>query len=197
MRTGGKMAKGSASRLVAPFSDIYIENVFAVWEMNNKPSLTRLLDLIDADENGRKPEPITLSAWKAKYNWEGRSLSIQTEVQQRTDRELVQIRMDMMKRHAQRAKEVNDMAFKYLDETGFDSSASAVTALFKAFEEEKKSTGMELALFEVFTLSDEDLSKKMNSLLSRARDVSIEGEEIINGETEEVDALSNQQTSDE
>lgn len=190
------MAKGSSSRITTPFSDLYIESVFAVWQLNNKPSIASLIDLIDEDEQGRKPEPITISSWKAKYGWENRALAIQTEVQQRTDRELVQIRMDMMKRHAERSASVNQMAFDYLKDVGFDSSASAVSALFKAFEEEKRSTGMEIALAQVFTMSDEDLQKNMNKLLGRAKDLDIDGEEdVVNAETEVLDATSDQQTT--
>jgi hypothetical protein len=90
------------------------------------------------------------------------------------------------------------MAFEYLKDTGFDSSASAVAALFKAFDEEKKSRGMEVALTQVFTMNDEDLQKTMNRLLGRARGLNEEdNENEVTVLSEEVDAVSNEQTTDE
>jgi hypothetical protein len=100
--------------------------------------------------------------------------------------------MEMMTRHAERAQKVSDMAFEHLQTVGFDTSTSAVTALFKSFDEEKKSRGMEVALSQVFTLNDNDLQKTMNRLLSRAQglDVGEEGEEVI-------DATSGEETPNE
>lgn len=190
------MAKGTASRVNIEFSTAYIESVFATWQMHDKPTIGALIDLIEPDEQGRKPVPITIANWKEKYAWESRDLQIQVQVQENTDRELVKVRMDMMKRHAERAKDIGEMAFKYLRDTGFDSSASAVAAAFKAFAEEKQSTGMGIALAQVFSMSDADLQKKLNSLLSRVTDIEND-ENTVTGETEELDAPSQQETTDE
>jgi len=176
------------SRFNNEYSPLYVESVFAVWQMNNKPNMGVLYTMIDPDEEGNKPEPSTLSAWKSRYAWESRDLAIQAEVQQKTDRELVNIRMKMMKRHAERAQQIGEMAFEYLRDTGFDSSASAVSAAFKAFEEEKKSTGMEVALTQVFSMSDDDLQKTMNRLLARTKGLNPEdGDDIVTAESEELD----------
>lgn len=177
------------------FPQSYIENVFSVWELYDHPNMNKLFDLIDPTEDGNKPAPTTLSAWKVKYGWEDRAESIQVKVQEQTDRELVQVRMEMMQRHAERARAIGDKAWKYLDTVGFDSSASAVSAAFKAFEEEKKSTGMGIALSQVFSMSDEDLQKAMNRLLLRAE--GLDAEDTVEGEQEDLNATSNTQTSDE
>lgn len=166
------------------FSQIYIESVFATWQMNNRPNLSVLVDMIEPDERGEKPKADTIAKWKSKYAWDGRDLAIQAEVQQKTDRELVNIRMQMMKRHAERAREIGEMAFDYLKGVGFDSSASAVSAAFKAFAEEKQSTGMEVALAQVFTMTDEDLQREMNRLLGRVKDLQADGE-VVEGTLEE------------
>lgn len=177
------------------FPQDYIENVFSVWELYNHPGNNKLYDLIDPYEDGRKPSSATISRWKSDYAWESRAEQIQTKVQEQTDRELVQVRMEMMKRHAERAKAIGDKAWEYLDSVGFDSSASAVSAAFKAFEEEKKSTGMGIALTQVFSMSDEDLQKAMNRLLLRAEGLS--EVEILEGEQEDLDATSNTQTTEQ
>ena len=192
------MSKNDGSKTqTTSFSQTYIENAFATWELHNRPSAGKLLDLLEPDDGGRKPEPITLAHWKLKYGWENRSTQILAETQKQTDRQLVQVRMDMMKRHADLAKDVMDEAWVYLKKTGFDSSASAVSALFKAIDEEKKSTGMGIALAQVFTMSDEDLQKHMNRLLLRARGLEEEDENTITVESEDIDAPSDNETTDE
>lgn len=191
------MSKGTASRSNLLFTPTYIEKAFATWELHNHPTIGVLIDLLEEDENGRKPEPVTIGSWKIKYGWDNRSSTILAETQKQTDRQLVQVRMDMMKRHAELAKDVEDEAWQYLKETGFDSSASAVSALFKAIDEEKKSTGMGIALAQVFTMSDEDLQKQMNRLIMRVRGVDEENEEhTITAESEDIDAPGDNETPD-
>ena len=107
---------------------------------------------------------------------------------------LVQTRIDMMKRHARQAKDIAEKAFDYLNDEGFDSSASAVTAWVKAVEEEKKSTGMQIALTEVFSLGDDDLKKRLDQLMNRLTNVGevtiTKQDEILEGE---VDAVSTEE----
>jgi hypothetical protein len=191
------MSKGDASRTNIMFTPTYIEKAFATWELHNHPNVNALIDMLEVDENGRRPEPATIMSWKTKYGWELRSGAIQVETQKQTDRQLVQVRMDMMKRHADLAKDIENEAWTYLKETGFDSSASAVSALFKAIDEEKKSTGMGIALAQVFTMSDEDLQKHMNRLLLRARGIEEDDENTVTAESEDIDAVSNIETPDE
>lgn len=180
------------------YTEAYKDQVFTVWYLHGHKKIGALLDFIDPDENGRTPTPSTIQTWRERDGWDARSQQLDIEVQQKTDRQLVSLRMAMMKRHAKKAEEIQEMAYEYLKDTGFDSSASAVAALFKGFDEEKKSRGMEVALTQVFTMNDEDLQKTMNRLLGRARGLSDEdGENEVTVMPEEVDAISNEQATDE
>lgn len=179
------------------YTEDYKNQVFAIWYAHGHKKVGPLIDLLDPDENGHIPTPSTIQKWREHDGWDARSQQLDIEVQQKTDRQLVSLRMAMMKRHAKKAEEIQDMAFAYLQDTGFDSSASAVSALFKAFDEEKKSRGMEVALTQVFTMNDEDLQKTMNRLLGRVRGIGNEEENEVTVLSEEVDAVSNEQTPDE
>lgn len=176
------------------FSHAYKEDVYAIWYTQNRPSMSALHGMIEPDENGSVPAPMTLSSWRRDMAWDTRADTADVEVSQRTDREIVNIRMKMMKRHAQMAQDVAENAYAHLMEHGFDSSTSAVTALFKAFEEEKRSRGMEVALTQVFSMSDEELQKTMNRMLSKA--TGLDTENTVNGEVIE-DALSTEETPDD
>lgn len=173
------------------FSELYRNECFAVWELNNHPNMKDLLTMLKPDEEGEYPSEATLTKWKTFYRWEERATDVQLKVEENTDRMLVQTRMEMMKRHAAMAQKIQDMAFDYLKETGFDSSASAVAALFKGFGEEKQSRGMEQALDKVFSMNDEDLQKTMNRLLARAKGLDVDD---VDGEV--VDAISSEQAPD-
>lgn len=179
------------------YSEEYKNQVFAIWYLHGHTKIGSLLDFIEPDDRGRTPNPTTIQKWREQGGWDARSQQLDIEVQQKTDRELVSLRMEMMKRHAKKAEEIQEMSFAYLQETGFDSSASAVSALFKAFDEEKKSRGMEIALTQVFTMNDENLQKTMNRLLGRVRGIGNEEDSDVVVLPEEVDATSDEQTSDE
>lgn len=172
------------------YTQAYRETVYSIWVINNRPSIAALSDLIEPDERGMKPSGITMNNWKTEGAWEDRANIVDVEIQQTTDRKLVEIRMEMMKRHAELSKELSEKAFEYLNTVGFDSSASAVSALFKSFDEEKKSRGMEVALTQVFSMTDEDLQKTMNRLLSRSKGLSLDEESSNIVDAEEVNAVS-------
>lgn len=163
----------------------YMETAFGIWITSNKPSMEALVTLIpEHPELNRKPSAGTLKYWKTNGRWQERADDIDAKIQENTDRHLVQVRMEMMERHARMSAEIADRAFEHLmGEDGFDSSASAVNALFKALETEKASRGLAGALTKVFALSDDDLKKEMDKLLSKVTDVGgdediLEGEEV-------------------
>jgi hypothetical protein len=172
------------------FSKEYKESIYAVWYAASRPRANKIADKLPPDETGRYVKATTVDKWIKDEGWNSRADATDIEVQKQTDRKLVEMRMDMMKRHAKQARDIADDAFKFLHEEGFDSSASAVTAWVKAVEEEKKSTGMQIALTEVFSLSDDDLKKKLDQLMNRLTNVGevtiTKGGEVIEGETEEV-----------
>src|ERR1035437_3073515 len=176
------------------FSHPYKEEIYAIWYTQNRPNMTKLQDIIKPDEFGETPAPGTLTKWRDELQWDVRADTADIEISNHTDREIVKIRMSMMKRHAEIAQDVANMAYDHLKESGFDSSTSAVTALFKAVEEEKRSRGMEVALTQVFSMNDTDLQKTMNRLLSRATGLTEEELPIIDGA---VDAISTEETPNE
>ena len=182
------------------FSREYKESVYSIWYSAGRPRANRLADKLPVAENGNAPNSHTIDKWIKNEGWNGRADATDIEVQKQTDRKLVEMRMDMMKRHAKQARDIAESAYDFLQKEGYDSSASAVTAWVKAVEEEKKSTGMQIALTEVFSLSDDDLKKKLDQLMNRLTNVGevtiSKGGDIVEGETEEVgeeDAISSEE----
>jgi len=183
----------------------YRELVYTIWYNNGRPNMTELASKVPVDAVGDTPMAATLSKWRKDYDWDARADNTDVQVVEQTDRELVKIRLDMMKRHAEQARKIADAAFTFLTEIteenggGFDSSASAVNAWSKAVEEEKKSTGMQIALTNIFSLSDDDLKKKMDQYLGKLSNVGavlVAQEDYEDGEVVE-DALSTEETDNE
>lgn len=161
------------------YSPEYKETVFQVWYAGNRLPMKRLHLSIPEFEGGR-PTPEMLNQWKVHNAWIDRANFLDDEVRTKMERELVEMRVEMMKRHAEIAKEVIEMAIEKLRDGGFDTSASAVQALKVAFEEEKRSRGAEVSLTKLNEMNDEQLSAAFRQLTGQ-----ISGVDTVDGEVEE------------
>ena len=170
----------------------YTELCFSIWYSAGQPSMDRLVTLLPPDEIYKTiPSVATLRGWSTDGYWMDRAQKIDADVQEGTDRALVQIRMKMMQKHAEQAAEIAEKAYQYLVTEGFDSSTSAVTGWKHATEVEKSSRGLAGALTRVFSMTDDQLKLEMDRLLAgKNLDLLVEEEkkeDIVDGEVEEED----------
>lgn len=176
----------------------YQELCFSIWYSSGRISPNKLVRMIPEEENTHAiPSVDTIRFWMSTSFWEDRADRLDEKVQEMTDRALVKVRMDMMKRHAQMAAETAETAFEYLQEHGFDSSASAVSALFKSMDAEKASRGLDTALSKIYTLNDDDLKKEMDRLLAKVTDVNLPTEDVVDAETSEYDGTEEESETDD
>jgi hypothetical protein len=159
----------------------YKETAFQIWYAGNRLPLKQV-HLQLPEYEGDKPSKEVLNQWKVHEAWIDRANLLDDEVRTTMERELVGIRVEMMKRHAEIAKEVIDMALEKLRGSGFDTSASAVQALKVAFEEEKRSRGAEVSLTRLNEMDDDQLTKAFRQLTGQ-----VTGVDVIEGETEDED----------
>lgn len=102
--------------------------------------------------------------------------------------ELVKQQVLMWKEQASRARAIAESAFDYLKETGFDSSASAVSGLKWAQEEERKTRGAEAFITSVKDASTDQLLQTIRQLAERHASVVEDSSEVIEAvETETED----------
>lgn len=73
----------------------------------------------------------------------------------------------MWKEHAEAAAKVRKEALAYIEEKGFDSSASAIAAIKWAQEEERKTRGAEAFIASIKNASNEDLLERVRRLTER------------------------------
>ena len=166
------------------FPKDYVDMVFAVWYRAGRPSMNVLQTIIPEDDQGNKPVPETLTKWRKKFGWVEEADRIDLDARNKLGRDLANERAEMMKRQADMAKEVSQKAFDYLDMTGFDTAASAVSALRFSFEAERTTRGVDLALTDFSQLDDTQLNKEFNRLLKGRTGLSLT-DDIIEGDTEQ------------
>jgi len=157
----------------------YKETAFTIWYAGNRLPMKQLY-ISMPEFQGVKPSAETLNQWKVHQAWIDRANMLDDEVRMRTERELVEVRVEMMKRHAEVAKEMIDMALEKLRDSGFDTSSSAVQALKVGFEEEKRSRGAEIQLTKLNDMDDAQLTAAFRQLTGQ-----VTGVDVIEAETEE------------
>jgi hypothetical protein len=166
------------------FSEEYKEQCFATWFANGCPVLPKLYRLMENDPySHKKPSLETLTNWFYKGDWKSRAETLKQAAIEKLDQELITKRTEMMKRIAEDAKDVQLMALQYLKETGFDSSASAVQAWARAAALEKETLGADITLSRVAAMSNQEVSKKLTSMLNKKLGLS----EVVDGDAVDIE----------
>lgn len=169
-----------------PYTEHYKEECFKEWYSAGRPSRpTKILEVISPDETGRKPKVPLITAWRDELLWDVRADELDARANAITDDELVNQRVLMLKEHAARGRELQVKGMEYLRETGFDTSSSAVSAIFKGSELERTSRGISERLIGLLKLPDDRLTEEVQKLLDEAAD---SGEIIDVGEADVEDA---------
>ena len=151
----------------------------------------QIKNLMDAfpEENGRRPSSHTVHQWMDFYDWRGRADEINARAIEVANTQIVMDKADILRKQYQDSLQIADRAKSYLldQEIGFDSSASAVSAYFKATEEIRRSVGISELIERLSRMSDAEVEKEIMDRIRRGADSNqfIEGEEVEDTETSE------------
>ena len=170
------MTQGQTS--VREFTDDYIERCFEVWYSMNQPTNMQILqDAIPETPEGRKPGIQMLRQLRDTYGWNERADVLNAKAIEVVEHQLIDQKATMLKRQAEQALQIANLARDHLVENGFDTSSSAVSALFKATEEERIVRGVSEMMIKISKMSPEELMQEAAKLLKRNSEV-IEGETV-------------------
>lgn len=148
--------------------DNYWEEAFQVWYASGQPkAAVKIREIIPNDEDGNKPTVTNINNAITVYGWHERADVLNTKAIEQNEMILVNQKADMLRRQAENALEIANKAKQYIVEGGFDSSASAVTAYFKATDEERTVRGVSDMLIRVSKYSPEELMERAAQLLRR------------------------------
>lgn len=152
----------------ASFTREYKESVFMLWYRSGKINSNMLYGLLPLSPDGRKPSKSTLKIWINDFK--PRAEELDEVVKDELDGRLVQEKIEMLNRHAEIALEIQRKALDYLrnEEKSDLNSASAVRLLVEGIRIEKESRGIPKLLSKMASMTDDDLMKEAEKLLSRS-----------------------------
>lgn len=169
------------------YTSHYQETCFEVWYSSGRPKFTILLENIPVDEYGRKPQIFVLRSWRDDLGWDIRADELDAKVSVAADNDLVRQRVLMLKEQAAKARQLQKLGMEYLEEEGFDSAASAVSAIIKGANLERAARGVSEFMEKMIQMDDKSLTTEVQALLERANippDV-IDVSEVVSDEEDE------------
>jgi len=171
---------------IIPYSDNYIEACFYAWYKNGRPRLTsangsHIMKVLPPSPDSRKPTIDTVRTWMTKFGWDMRADALDAELSRKLDMEAIEEKAELYREIASKGKDVMQMGYDYIKENKFDTSASAVRAVFGGAEMVAKFGTAADVLLSVGQMTDKQVEKEILRLLGKNDD-----ENIIDAESEEV-----------
>ena len=144
----------------------YKEACFLIWYKNGCPSLRKLAPIIPISSVGGRATEWALRAWYKKDEWKKRADGMDAEVSREINKEAIEEKILMLKRHADAAGRLVRLGLDYLDNHGIDKSADAIRAIAVGVEQERAARGMPIALNEMEKWTTEQLVGYIEKQLS-------------------------------
>ncbi len=189
----------------------YIEACFRAWyaagspgmgNVDGRPSVggSRVIKSLPPDENGRRPNIITVISWMTKYGWRERADALDAEVSIRLDRESVEKRIETLRTLAEAGKNLMEKGLAFITSGASfeDNPSAAVRAVVAGAEMQFKFAGAADRLSAITQMSDKQIEQKLLQLLGKeSREVENENEELINATLEDSPSDDDTTTEDD
>jgi hypothetical protein len=166
----------------------YIRQCFDIWYLNGRPTFpAKLRELVPVHEStGRKPSKIQLRRWMIDGAWDMWADDLDARANAILDDDLVSKKADMLRQHQKDAEIIAKKALEAINDNGFDTSSAAVTAYFKATEEQRKTAGFSDLLEKLDKMTNNDVERAIIEKFNRIK----ENDQIIDvGEAEDIEQL--------
>ena len=162
------MSKYSGDRLAIAYTEDYKNSCKIAWYNASRPTSAKdWMAVTPEDVHGRKPDIVMLRRWKLDMMWDFWADEMDSRAMQKVENSIVARRAAMFEKHARAASEWQEAAWKHIQEEGFDSSASAVQAYFKAVESERVSLGVSKLMVQMAEMDDGQLKEEFIKLVNR------------------------------
>ena len=146
------------------YNDHYKEELFWIWYNSGKCSASQLV-LKAPKSDGNSPNITTLTKWIG--TWRERADELDQEVKDQFTAQVIETKVEMLRRHAQLGKDLQQVAWDWLTEHRDELTASAVVRLIKdGYEMERASVGVPEALTKMLSVSDEELIKQIEDAMT-------------------------------
>lgn len=172
------------------YTEDYKQIVKQTWYQAGKPSCAKLYELIQPDENNNTPSVHTLTIWRRDDLWDVWADELDVKAMTLVEDNLIMQKVEMLKRHAEDAAQLQELGLKYLKEKEFDSSSAAVSAVIRGAELERTSRGVGELILKMAKMDDGALKNEIMSLIQRAS----ENNQIIDADLTEEEADTENET---
>ena len=151
-----------------PYSDMYKEGCFQAWYAAGKPVYANILeDILPEDEHGRKPNLEVVRRWRNEDEWDKKADELDSRVTQKVEDSLVNEKVEMLIKQAEKARKIQEEGMEYLDANGFDSASSALQGIIKGAELERTSVGLSDAILKIAKMTNEQLMAETQKMLQK------------------------------
>lgn len=151
------------------YTDEYKQLIKTSWYAAGKPSDAKdWMDATPEDEKGRKPHIETLRKWRRNEMWDMWADELDVKAMTLVEDSLVLEKVEMLKRHAKDAMDLQALAMKYLKDSDFDTASSAVSAMIRGAELERTSRGIGDLILKMAKMDDSALTNEIMTLIQRA-----------------------------
>lgn len=147
------------------FSSEYKHIIFMLWYRNGKPRPGKLREISPVDDtSGKKPSIFTMNEWVEQFRVQAKELDDQ--VQKQLQDYMIKEKVEMLHRHADSGKKIQEMALKYLDAHQDEITVTtAIRMWVEGAKIERSSRGIAPMLEDISDASDEKLASELEKLL--------------------------------
>lgn len=145
------------------FTKEYKWAMFQDWYNQNRPTVYKFYPYVVPDENGNKPTEVTVRNW-IHDDFRERAEFLDKQVTEEMNKRLIEIKIEMLNRHAELAVEMENKALESLRQLDKLSEAGSIRLLELGIKIEQGSRGIPEMLEKMRKLSDDDLLKQIQEL---------------------------------
>jgi prophage DNA circulation protein len=136
------------------------------------------MKLIPLDERGRQAGATQIRHW-IESEWHQWRDAMNAELSTKTETELLNRKIEIIKEQLNQTRVVRNQAYAAIKDGKFDTSAAAVSAFFRASQEERGLMQIEKVIEDLAKLQTNDLQTQFRELAERAGATVIDAEEKI------------------
>jgi len=147
----------------------YRDYCFYRWYRLGRPTFTDLEMAVEKFQDRMKPSTATLIKWAKEDDWEERANSLDVEVANKIQEQLISEKAKVLARHAGVGRKLVSLGIEYLENNPITSQGAALRAIQLGVEIEGEATQVEKLFTAVAKMDDTKVTTKLRKLLDKTK----------------------------
>ena len=148
------------------YSDQYIEQSFFLWYRGGRKISNKFANSLPEDEKGQRPTFKTVEKWRDSFGWIQRAEALDADLSRALQDQVINERSEMYKEHVEVADKLIAKGKEYLEFHPMDDMADALKSISLGVEIQRVSVGQVALGQKILSMSDDQLTRELNKLLS-------------------------------